>query len=153
MTIDEEKVVDAEAQTTEVKEEKKEGSFKKFWNKTKKTVGDAVLENKIESTYKRSNNEYSLYQKDELLGKTLYGVIEGNTLTCWGKPDVKEYSVVVDNKTNTAYYVLNVAEGTVKAIVDAVEYERDGLVITLTSDVTEVNVIKAGKRYFLYKGK
>ena len=153
MTIDEEKVVDAEAETKEVNEEKKEGAFKKFWNKTKKAVGDAVLENNIESTYKRGHNEFTLYQKEDLLSKTLYGELEGNTLTIWSRPEVKEYSVVIDNKTNQAYYVLNVTEGTVKAIVDAVEYERDGLVLTLTSDVTEVNVIKAGKRYFLYKGK
>lgn len=154
MEKDNETVIDAEkVSETEVKEEKKEGAFKKFWNKTKKAVGDAVLENNIESTFKREHEEFSLYQKDELLGVTLYGFTEGLELTVWGKPEVREYSVIVNKKTQDAYYALKTEDTKCKAIVDGVEYERDATKITLTNDVTEVKVIKAGKRFFLYKGK
>lgn len=156
MTEDEKKeAVEAEVvEETEVKaEEKKEGAFKKFWNKTKKAVGDAVLENNIESSFKKANQEFTLYQKDEAFSKALYGFFEEETITVWGKVECKPYSIVIDTKTEDAYYVLEIAEATCKSIVDGVEYERPATKLTLTKDVTEVKVVKAGKRYYLYKGE
>ena len=149
-----ENVIDAEVKETEgeKKEEKKPNIFSRAWNKTKQSVNDSILEGKIESAYKKAHLEYTNYTKDEMLSKTYYGALEGNKLTVFGNHEVKTYSVII-GPDEKAYYVLTIEETEVTSTVEGVEYKRPGMILTLDSNVEEVNVVKAGKRYFIYKGK
>lgn len=146
---DKKEAIDAEA-TNET--EVKDNAFKRFWKKTKQSVNDAVLESKIESNYNKEHKAYTIYMYNETFSKSIHGELIDNTLTFFGEIAVKPYSVVIYDATKEAFYVTECHATTVKSIVDGVEYERPGTVITLDRDVTEVKVIKAGKKYYLYKG-
>lgn len=148
---DKKEAIDAEGEA-KVSEEKKDNAFKKFWNKTKQSVNDAVLESKIESNYNKNHKEYTIYSYDELFNKSVYGEIVNDELLFFGEVQVKPYSVVIEDSSKDAYYVVEVHSANVKSIVDGVEYERPGTLLKLDKNVTEVKVVKAGKRYFLYKG-
>lgn len=149
----EEKV--AEETTAEEKPaEKKDNAFKRLWKKTKQSVNDAVLESKIRSAYEKAHADFDIYMKDALFATRASGEIVDGVLTVFGKVEVKPWSVVIaDNKEETAYYVVSTSETTVKSMVEGVEYEREGTSIALDPNVEEVRVVKAGKRYFLYKGE
>jgi len=148
--IDAEVVEDGEKSE---KKEKKENGFSKFFNKAKASVNNAVLESKIESSYNNANIAFTCYEKDATFGQALHGnFINVSQLLVFGEKEIKKYSVIISSKDNKAYYVTSTEEGKVTSIVEGVEYERKGTIINLDSNVEEVNVIKAGKRYFIYKG-
>ena len=148
--IDAEVVEDGEKSE---KKEKKENGFSKFFNKAKASVNNAVLESKIESSYNNANIAFTCYEKDTTFGQSLHGnFINDSQLLVFGEKEIKKYSVIINSKDNKAYYVTSTEEGKVTSIVVGVEFERKGTIINLDSNVEEVNVIKAGKRYFIYKG-
>lgn len=143
----------AEEKEVKVEEgEKKENAFSKFWKKTKQSVSDSILESKIKSMYEKSKTEYTIYKKGELFNQTVYGSIEENVLTIFGKEELEAYNLVVEEKSGHAYFIVGIEENTVMIEYDGTVYERPAMRLTLDADVEEVDVIKAGKRYFLYKG-
>ena len=147
--------IDAEVVEDGEKKEKKENGFSKFFNKAKASVNNAILEGKIENAYNDKNLPFTIYSKDSALGLSVHGNYLNDDKTemiIFGEKEVKKNSVVINTKDNSAYYVVDTKEGKVTSIVEGVEYERKGTVICLNKDVEEVNVIKAGKRYFIYKG-
>ena len=147
--------LDAEVVEEGEKKEKKENGFSKFFNKAKASVNNAILEGKIENAYNDKNLPFTIYSKDSALGLSVHGNYLNDDKTemiIFGEKEVKKNSVVINTKDNSAYYVVDTKEGKVTSIVEGVEYERKGTVICLNKDVEEVNVIKAGKRYFIYKG-
>ena len=147
--------IDAEVVDEGEKKEKKENGFSKFFNKAKASVNNAILEGKIENAYNDKNLPFTIYSKDSALGLSVHGNYLNDDKTemiIFGEKEVKKNSVVINTKDNSAYYVVDTKEGKVTSIVEGVEYERKGTVICLNKDVEEVNVIKAGKRYFIYKG-
>ena len=154
ITEEEEKKAEVteENEPKEEKKEKKENAFSKLWNKTKKSINDSLLESKITSAYEKELPEFKVYEKDALMASGLKGKLEGDKLTYIGEKKYALNSVVVAGD-DTAYYLVAIEDTTVKATVEEVEYERPGVTITLDKNVEEVNVIKAGKRYFLYKGE
>lgn len=132
---------------------KKDNAFKRLWNKTKKSVSDAVLESKIRSAYEKAHKSYTAYAKNELLSTPLSGEIKEGVLTVFGHQEIKPYAVIIANdEGDKAYYVTGTEKTTVSAAVEGVTYERAGTMIALDENVEEVNVVKAGKRYFIYKG-
>lgn len=145
-----------EAIDAEVNEaEKKENGFTKFFNKAKASVNSALLENKIESTFNGQNNTFSIYSKNETFGSSVHGAYTSEAkeqILIFGTREIKPYSVIIDSSDETAYYVTATSEGSVHVVVDGVEYERKGTLIDLDKNVEEVDVVKAGKRYFIYKG-
>ena len=147
--------IDAEVVDEGEKKEKKENGFSKFFNKAKASVNNAILEGKIENAYNDKNLPFTIYSKDSALGLSVHGNYLNDDKTemiIFGEKEVKKNSVVINTKDNSAYYVVDTKEGKVTSTVEGVEYERKGTVICLNKDVEEVNVIKAGKRYFIYKG-
>lgn len=150
--IDAEVVEDGEKKE---KTEKKENGFSRFFNKAKTSVNNAILEGKIETSYNNQNIAFTVYAKDAALGMSVHGNYlndEKTEMIIFGEKEIKNNSVIVNSKDNDAFYTVGTKEGTVKSIVDGVEYERKGTIISLDKNVEEVNVIKAGKRYFIYKG-
>lgn len=131
---------------------KKENAFSKFWNKTKQNINDALLESKIESSFKKTHNEFTLYKKDSFLTTTLFGTLDNYILDVFGKHEVDNFNIIVDTKDNKAYYIIKKEIIEVESIVDGVIYKRSGTRFYLKDDLVEVNVIKAGNRYFIYKG-
>ena len=146
-----------EAVETEVvsEEEKKEGKFGKWWKGVKKNLSDSALEAKIESVYDDAHESFEVTPYDAGLfgGKTVHGEIKDGILTIFGKEEIKVASVVIAEKDKKAYYVKSVAPAKIKIAVDGIEYERDGQDIVLDENVSEVKVIKADGRYFLYQGE
>lgn len=149
-------VVDAEY-TEKKSEAKKESSFKQFFKKAKASLDQSMLEDKIKSAYRKDHGEFDYYSYGENTlfgGNCVFGSLEGDVLTYFGTSPIPPYSVLIDCKTEKAYYVTEEgSDTTVSAIVEGVTYERAGKRIRLDPNVEEVKVVKAGKRYFLYKGK
>jgi len=144
------------AETVNPDEKKQEeGGFKKWWKNTKKSVNDTILESKIESSFKNAHHGYNIYKHDGGLfnSSTCYGDIKDEALIYWGEDKIEPYSLIIDTKDNKAYYALDSEPVTVSSTVDGTVYERKGTSIKLNADVEEVDVIKGGDRYFLYKGK
>lgn len=134
------------------KKEKKDNAFSRLWNKTKKSINDSILEGKIESAFEKGLPEFKVYEKDSLLSNSVKGKLEDDKLTIFGEKEFKLFAVVMDKDENP-FYLTKVEATTVKSTVEEVEYERPGTILTLDKNVEEVNVVKAGKRYFIYKGK
>lgn len=136
-------------------EEKKEGKFGKWWKGVKKNLSDSTLEAKIESVYNDTHESFEVtpYEAGLFGGKTVHGEIKDGVLTIFGKEEIKVASVVIAEKDKKAYYVKSVAPAKIKIAVDGIEYERDGQDIVLDENVSEVKVIKADGRYFLYQGE
>ena len=151
---DKEKEVKVEEITegeTKEKEEKKENAFSKFWNKTKKSINDSILESNIEKAYEKGMDEFKLYEKNSLMAQSFKGELNDGKVVVFGEKEYKLFSVVIDKK-DVAYYLTKLEPTTVKSTVEKEEYERPGTILYLDKNVEEVNVIKAGKRYFIYKG-
>lgn len=153
--MSEEKKETVEAEKVEEKKEEKPSGFKKWWAGTKKSVNDAILESKIESSYKEAHHGYDVYSHEGGLfnSSTVYGDITDGSLIYWGEDKIEPYCVIVDSKDKKAYYAKESAPVSVSAKVDDVVYERKGTKIALDDKVEEVSVIKAGDRYFLFKGQ
>ncbi len=134
-------------------EEKKPNAFSKFWNKTKQAVNDSMLEAKIESEFRKTNDEFVIYEYEKLLAKTTAGYLDGNACVLFGKITVPSDSVIIHSETDTAYYVISTEETTVDVTVDDTKYTRDATRVLLNPDVVEVKVIKANNKYFIYNGK
>ena len=94
-TAEEVKAQEAEAEKTEGEGEKKDNAFKRFWNKTKQSVNDAVLENKIRSAYEKAHKSYTIYTKNELIPTNVCGEVTDGILTVFGEEEVKPYAVVI----------------------------------------------------------
>ena len=121
-------------------------------NNIKNKISDIVLENKIESSYKQNNTTFTLYIKDNILSTTLSGRINNNELIVYGDHKIPKYSVIVNECNKKAYYVLNTSTTEIKTNYNSTYYIRKGTKILLDENVEEANVIKAGKKYFIYKG-
>ena len=139
-----------EEKTEDKKEEKKENVFSKFWNKTKKVVNDSLLEMKIESKFKGDNDSFSIYGKGDLVPLIVYGHLKDGKVIAYGKIETEVNNILVDNNEK-AYYVNSLIDSTVDITVDGTTYTRPATIIVLDSDVQEVDVIKAGKKYYLQK--
>ena len=159
---DEKEVIDAEIVDEKDKmkddktQEKKEGSFGKWWKGVKKSASDAMLETRIESAWNKTHRSFSITKFSTALingAYNAYGEIEGDILTIFGTEDVKPFSVVIDDKNKKAYYITKVESIAVSVVYEGETYQRDGLKLTLDPNVEEVRVIKADGRYFLYKGE
>lgn len=146
-------VIDAE-KVEETSAEKKEGKFGKWWKGVKKDFADGALESKIENVWDSSHERFDLtpYNGGLFGSFPVYGTLNGDVLTVFGKHELDIGSVVIATKDKKAYYVKNAAPSKVKVACEGIEYERDGLDITLDANVNEVKVIKADGRYFIYHG-
>lgn len=154
MAEKEKETVKAETVETEDKKEAKEGGFKKWWNNTKKSVNDTILESKIESSFKNAHHSYNVYTHDGGLfnSSTVFGDLKGTSLIYWGEDKIAPFSLIIDTKDDKAYYTGESTAVTVSSSVDGTVYERKGTSIKLDAKVEEVDVIKGGNRYFLFKG-
>lgn len=135
--------------------EKKENGFAKLFKKAKQTISDSVLESKLEAQFNRSHNEFTVYTPSNtiLSNFTVYGAIENDRLTYFGDREILPFCVIVNSVTKQAYYAgADEGETAVRIHFEGETYERSGRVILLDPNVTEVRVIKAGDRYFLYRG-
>ena len=140
------------ANEKEGKEEKKENAFSKFFKKTKENINASVLEGKIESAFNKAHSEYTIYTKGKTFPSRAFGFIENGALTIFGEEQIDAFSVVI-GEDKKAYYTGEISAATVKSEVEGITYERPGTTIALDENVEEVVVVKAGDRYFLYKGE
>lgn len=150
MAEEEKKEPESETKEEGAKEEKKEG----WWARQKKKIADNNLESSIRKAYEQAHHRFDVYPYDGGLFDTIdvYGDIEDGALTYFGEKDVKPFSVVIDKKDNKAYYAGNSEKATVRVLYESTEYERPGTKVELDPNVEEIPVIKAEKRYFIYKG-
>lgn len=145
---EEKEVIDTKVEECDAKEEKKENAFSKFFKKTKESVSNSVLEMKIDNKFRNDHDEASVYSGN-ILPETLYGYLEDNTFIAYGEHEFKKNSILIFK--DKPYYVDEVNEAVVEVILDGVSYERKASKYKLDANVTEVNVIKADKHYYLVK--
>lgn len=114
-----------------------------------------MLESHIASAYQDAHHAFGVYGKGDGIfgGSNVYGEIVSGSLVYFGTDEIKPYSVIIDSKDNKAYYALKSEKIDVVAKYDGTEYTRPGTKIKLDAKVEEVNVVKADKRFFIYKGE
>lgn len=133
---------------------KQESGFGKWMHETKAKVNASILEGHIENSYRYAHKTYEVYSYGQGLfgGFPVYGEISDGALVYFGSEEIKEYSVILDDKTGKAYYAGKSEKIEVETEYDHQHYSRPGVRVTLDEHVEEVPVIKADQRYFLYKG-
>lgn len=146
-----EKIIEGEPIEENYQEEKKDNSFKKFWNKTKKGFNDLIQDSKIENTFNNQNTEYTIYQKDELLSTTVFGYLDTDKIIIYGNKEFQINSVIVDENSKKPYYIKKISNTTIDIKIDDTIYTKPGTILETDEQVIEVKVIKAGKKYYLYK--
>lgn len=138
-----------EEKKEETKEEKKENAFSKFFKKTKESVSNTVLDVKLANRFNEDNEEAYVYTGSSITRETVYGYMEGESFIALGEHEFKKNSIfMLDDKP---YHILGVSDTMVKIALDGFEYERKATKYELDSNVTEVNVIKVEKHYYLVK--
>lgn len=135
-------------------EDKKESNFSKWWKGTKSKMDADMLESHIQNAYAQAHRTFDVYNFEGGLfnGSSVIGEVVDGSLIYWGSDAVKEFAVIVDRKDNKAYCAGKSESVDVKATYEGTEYTRKGTKTLLDPSVEEVKVIKADKRYFLYKG-
>jgi hypothetical protein len=136
-------------------ESKKDSGFSKWWKGTKAKVDADLLESHIQNTYAGAHQNFDVYTHEGRLfnGESVVGEIVDGSLIYWGEKAIGEAAVVVNPKDQKAYYTLKSEPIDLKVTYEKTEYTRKGTKTALDPNVEEVDVIKAGKRYFLYKGE
>lgn len=136
---------------------KASGGFASFFNKAKASINEGLLEERLRTAYRQGHTEFDYYAYGDnsfFNSSSVYGELSDNTLTYFGTTTLPKYAIVVDTETDKAYAVMNDPEKVeVTCELDGKEYKRPGMKIVLDPEVTEVKVIKADNRYFLYKGE
>lgn len=130
---------------------KKEHKYKLFLKKVKANFSDSLTEIILENEYNKTHEKFILYQKDAILPLTLYGNRSFNEVTILSKKEIPLYSILKD-KAKKYYYVDKCYKTDIEIIFKDKVYLKSGYKLILKDDLEEVNVIKAGKIYFLYKG-
>lgn len=149
----------------EKKEEKKENWFSKTFSKVKKGIEDTNREGKLENEYRKDALEFSVYTGG-LLSNTYYGKLkDDNTAEVYGilteenVPFSSVLEVEKDGKKNL-YYISSIkhydddqVKLTIKEKVNDKEvdntYSRPVSILTLDSNMQEVDVIKVHDKYYL----
>lgn len=117
----------------------------------KNKFDDLLLESKIEQEFKNSNTKFSLYTKENIFPIFLYGKIDNNEIIVYGDYNIRKNSVIINECNKKAYYVINISQVEIKTKYNNSIYIRKGTKILLDDNVEEINVIKAGKKYYIYK--
>ncbi|MCR5350378.1 MAG: hypothetical protein K6E20_05245 [Acholeplasmatales bacterium] len=134
-------------------EKKENNGFSGWWNKTKNNINSSILESNLEKAFNKENIAFINYNHSEVFSNTYYGYYKDDfTITVYGNKTFKSNSVLIDKKNNKAFYIVSTTESKVKVKFEGQEYERDSTDITLDPNVEEVSVIKAGDKYYKYKG-
>ena len=158
---EENKVIEPETHDSkeETKHDEPKKGFKAWFNKTKGDVNNYLLENKIENTFNKSNEEFSLgtYNSDSILStqKQIFGYFDSDAkLVIFGEKEIPSFSIIVSNKSNTAYTVLSKDSNcSIEVEVEGTKYIRTGTKYNVSNEVKEVKTIKVMGRTFLYEGK
>lgn len=142
-------MTELEEKKEETKEEKKENAFSKFFKKTKESVSNTVLDVKLANRFNEDNEEAYVYSGSSITRETVYGYMEDGSFIALGEHEFKKNSIfMLDDKP---YHILSVSEAVVKIALDGFEYEKKATKYELDSNVTEVNVIKVEKHYYLVR--
>lgn len=129
----------------------KKNIFKRTYDNVKEKINDAILETKIETSFKEKNDLYTLYTKNNSFYTKLSGYFEEDKLIVYGKHNIPQYSIIISDCGKNVYYVIKCEEVEITTQLNGVEYTRIGTKLYLDKNVEELNVIKAGKRYFRNK--
>lgn len=124
----------------------------KIYDSTKQRIEKIILENKIESKFKNESSSYSLYIKDSMFVFKLYGYLLNDRIIIYGKHNIPNYSIIVNDNTQDTYCITSSKDYVIKITLDNEEYTRSGILLNYTKDLEEVKVIKVGKKYYKYKG-
>jgi len=135
-------------------ETKKDSCFSKWWKGTKAKMDADIFEGHIQNAYAQTHRTFDVYNHEGGIfnGDSAVGEIVDGSLIYWGDKPIAEYAVVVDRKDNKASYTGKSESINLTVKYEGTDYVRKGTKTGLDPHVEEVDVVKAGKRYFLYKG-
>lgn len=126
----------------------KNNIIKRTYNNVKEKVNDAILEVKIETAFKEKNNLYTLYTKNNSFSTKLSGYIENDNLIVYGNHNIPKNSVLISDCGKKVFYIKGIENVEITTQLNGNQYTRKGTKLYLDDNVEEVQVIKAGKRYF-----
>lgn len=147
--------VEIEDKNNSSKEEKKEKKgFGAWWNDTKNDIKKSFHDSEANDYYDKTHTHFDVYsQNGGLLGEsTIYGTLTDDYIIYRGDLEIKIGDVIIDASTSKAYFAKNSdKEQDIVFKYENKDVLRKGIKLFLDSDITEVKVIKCGKRYFLKK--
>ena len=130
--------------------ESKEFAINKI-NLFKDKINEYIIENKIELKFKNNNIPFQLYESKNLFPICLSGYYENSKIVVYGTPKINNNSIIINMNNKEAYYVIDTKNTEIKITYEDKEYVKKATMISIDKNVKEVEVIKAGKRYFLLK--
>lgn len=129
----------------------KKNIFKRTYENIKEKINDAILETKIETSFKEKNDLYTLYTKNNSFSTKLSGYFMEDKIVVYGKHNIPQYSIIISDCGKNVYYITKSEDIQITTNLNGTEYTRIGTKLYLDKNVEELNVIKAGKRYFRSK--
>lgn len=129
----------------------KKNIFKRTYESIKGKINDAILETKIETSFKEKNDLYTLYTKNNSFSTKLSGYFIEDKLVVYGKHNIPKYSIIISDCGKNVYYVTKCEDIQIVTKYNGTEYNRIGTKLYLDKNVEELDVVKAGKRYFRNK--
>lgn len=131
----------------------KKSFFTSLWNKAKTAVGSFALDSALEDAYNEDKDEFTYYSGDSLNvvlgGVKVYGKINDGKVVVMRSQELQSDAILVCDQTGQAYYVSDVEWVTVDIVYDNQRYTRKAQQLTIDDAVVEVDVIKAGDKFYL----
>lgn len=129
----------------------KDNIFKKTARTIKDKTNQILLDRNIESYFNNKNIKFTLYKKDSILFNTLYGYIENNKLIVLNNYNIPNGSIIVNECNKKTYYVIKTETSNIDIVYNNQTYNKPSTIIQIDGNVEEVNVVKAGKKYYKVK--
>ena len=84
-----------------------------YLSKNKKNFVSSYI-NKIESKFKNESSSYSLYIKDSMFVFKLYGYLLNDRIIIYGKHNIPNYSIIVNDNTQDTYCITSSKDYVIK---------------------------------------
>lgn len=122
--------------------------IKKIINKTKTIKNKLLLEYKLKTKYKEKSTMLKIYNKDKPLFKVVYGTINNNEFTIYGKHNINKGDIVISGCRNEAYKVISFHSTTIFINYCNKDYDKEGMKLLCVKANEKYGITKVGKRFF-----
>ncbi len=121
----------------------------RFLNKVKNTIHKMIDDAEVETNYKKNAEIFNIYKKNGFIALKVYGYIHENTIEIYGKYDLEIDSIIIRKLSKKAYRLIHFEN--IELFISGTHniIKKDGMKLFIKDDLKEVNVIKAGNKYFL----
>ncbi len=118
-------------------------------NKAKVKLNECVLEYNVYNSFKNKNILFSLYEKNSLLNKKVYGFYLDNNVIVYGNYEINDYALLINEKNKNIYNIRKSKSTNINILCDGEQYIRQGTLFYLDTNIKEVDAIKIGKKFYI----